>query len=741
MKKVLMRKISIWIVSCMAFLWFAPLTSYAFSSANFWFNSQFGKLSGGVYTEDPTHVVVKLTNGDSSVTELTYSDKVSQYEQGYDDENHLYWGVNFFVDATEPHSIEVTEDGSSWTSLTKVTQSVYETSYFKNYPIRLDAYRISANQKISTLHATTFVPANTELFTFTPADDDARSIVRTNNLNAIEFNLGASGMLNWSNLAASDFVLKDVTDNEIVEISGVQPVMDLQPTDSGPPTFTDSTRSLIVKTASNLVKNHTYSLATSTSAGQNEIHLPTAGNYNLGLFAGTFESTDWGGWLDENYEFVIRKNAKFFDEVAISASVPPLYVPSVPVVSTTVPSPGELAPTPTQEKNGDTTVETYKPSADDLKKALEQLPKDNPKLIIRAEMKGEAAQVVLPAVSLDKPAANTVMSFDFGNQTYDLPIQALDLNKISAGLQADLKDVSLKVIVTKQTGETAKTISNAAMQSGGILLSDAIEFTVIAEANGKKSELNDFGKTYVSRSITVDKVTEGNQLTGVTYDPSTKTFRFVPTIVSVKDDKTIVTLKRTGNSIYAVMESKKTFSDISSHWAKNMIELLASKLIVQGVSEDRFAPENTMTRAEFTALLVRSLGLTPVKNNDATYSDVSSSDWYYGEIEAAVKAGLVSGKGEGKFGPNDILTREQAAVMTAAALKFAGKSGTGTTTANEFKDAAQISGWAKNAIGELQISGIVSGMPNGKFEPQKKLNRAEAVSILNRFLKAAELIN
>jgi hypothetical protein len=95
MKNMIIRKVSVLILSCMAFLLLAPLTTYAFSLSSFWFNSVETRLSGGVYTQDPSNVVVKITKDDNTVTQVTYSDKASLFEQGYDDNNNLYWGVNF----------------------------------------------------------------------------------------------------------------------------------------------------------------------------------------------------------------------------------------------------------------------------------------------------------------------------------------------------------------------------------------------------------------------------------------------------------------------------------------------------------------------------------------------------------------------------------------------------------------------------------------------------------------------
>ncbi|MFD1910373.1 S-layer homology domain-containing protein [Paenibacillus rhizoplanae] len=135
-----------------------------------------------------------------------------------------------------------------------------------------------------------------------------------------------------------------------------------------------------------------------------------------------------------------------------------------------------------------------------------------------------------------------------------------------------------------------------------------------------------------------------------------------------------------------------------SHWAKADIELLASKLIVNGSTETQFAPDSDITRAEFAALLVRSLGLTP-DTAGANYTDVMTGDWYAGAIGAAVQAKLVEGFQDQSFRPNDTITREQMAVMISRAISFAGQTNDAISgqvrPLSAFQDQAEISSWAQ----------------------------------------------
>src|SRR5690606_2110853 len=115
------------------------------------------------------------------------------------------------------------------------------------------------------------------------------------------------------------------------------------------------------------------------------------------------------------------------------------------------------------------------------------------------------------------------------------------------------------------------------------------------------------------------------------------------------------------------------FADIQGHWAQADIETLASKFIVYGVSDTEFAPGKEVTRAEFTALLVRALGLSSsAQRTESRFVDVDEHAWYAQVVETAVEAGLAQGKGANHYAPNEEMTRAQVAVMVSSAMKLAG---------------------------------------------------------------------
>jgi hypothetical protein len=115
---------------------------------------------------------------------------------------------------------------------------------------------------------------------------------------------------------------------------------------------------------------------------------------------------------------------------------------------------------------------------------------------------------------------------------------------------------------------------------------------------------------------------------------------------------------------YAASYNDVTFSDLSkAAWARSSIEALAARGIAAGRGDNLFMPGESVTRAEFLAMLLNAFDLTD-ENTDCTFKDVNDGKWYYNAIATAQKLGIVQGKTDGTFGVNDAITRQDMAVMT-----------------------------------------------------------------------------
>ncbi|NOU63564.1 hypothetical protein GC096_05945 [Paenibacillus sp. LMG 31461] len=377
-----------------------------------------------------------------------------------------------------------------------------------------------------------------------------------------------------------------------------------------------------------------------------------------------------------------------------------------------------------------------------IEKSLKLIEKEKftneSKLLINIPENVENLQVEIAASSIIKARQNNedmVIIVQLSNSSYSLPLKIIDPKHLEENLQSRIEDIGLQIRMRKV--DENSIITNAET-TGMKLISDLIDFNVVAKAGDKEVIINDFGNTYVKRSITVNRVLNSNETAAVYYDLASRTFSFVPAILSAKDGKTEVTMKRNGNSIYAIVESKKNFVDVRDHWAQREIELLASKFIITGTTPTTFAPEDAVTRAQFAALIVRALGLVTAQAL-TNFSDVHDTDWYANVIATAAKFNLIEGFEDGTFRPNESVTGEQSTVILHRALAIIDNER--SSAENVLSELENVSDWAKASVEALMNAKIIMGQEDAAYSGRKSLNRAQTAVILERMLRYAKFIN
>lgn len=174
------------------------------------------------------------------------------------------------------------------------------------------------------------------------------------------------------------------------------------------------------------------------------------------------------------------------------------------------------------------------------------------------------------------------------------------------------------------------------------------------------------------------------------------------------------------------------FSDIpAGSWYGDAVTYVQSNDIMSGVTDTAFHPEGTMTRAMLAAVLYRASGSPAVTGTD-DFTDTSAEAWYADAVVWASRQGLVSGYGNGLFGTNDPVSREQIASIF---WRYAGQP-EATGTAAPFADESRISSYALHAVHWARSSGIISGKDGNLFDPQTSATRAQVASILHSYLTA-----
>jgi large repetitive protein len=194
-----------------------------------------------------------------------------------------------------------------------------------------------------------------------------------------------------------------------------------------------------------------------------------------------------------------------------------------------------------------------------------------------------------------------------------------------------------------------------------------------------------------------------------------------------------------GPGAYAAMHLTSRFADTDGHWAKQEIDRMARRLLVNGVSQTEFRPEGAVTRAEFAAMLVRALRIPGSGvGREQAFTDVNQAAWYYEAVLAAASKGLVNGLESGRFAPDETITREQMAVMIGRAYRSLGLDFTppedGALLLAKFTDGSSVQSWALADAALALKESLMQGVSNDAFEPQGMTTRAQAVVVLGRLL-------
>ena len=176
----------------------------------------------------------------------------------------------------------------------------------------------------------------------------------------------------------------------------------------------------------------------------------------------------------------------------------------------------------------------------------------------------------------------------------------------------------------------------------------------------------------------------------------------------------------------------------TDHWAYTAVEYCYDHGIVSGISTTEYGANYSICRRDFVLMLYNALG-KPAVTGSSSFTDVDPSAYYTAAVTWASSNGLVSGVGEGRFAPDDLVTREQAATILHQAMPLLGLSSTepDLSVLEQFADQGQIADYARPHMAALVSQGLLSGTGDGLI-PKGNLTRAEMASLLYRLLTAAE---
>lgn len=347
------------------------------------------------------------------------------------------------------------------------------------------------------------------------------------------------------------------------------------------------------------------------------------------------------------------------------------------------------------------------------------------------EMANGAHTVSIPA----NLTVNDDRKIKVGNATGMLEVPGSVMKKLQGLLTAnELKDAAITFSMVPISASDRSSLlahasesSNAAVTAAGEIYDFSLS---IRSKDGQERSLTQFDEP-ITLTLKIDP-TASTDLLGIYYIANDGSLTYAG---GKRVDGNLVA-QVTHFSKYAVLSYDKSFVDVgATYWASHVIKQMAAKHIIQGISDTEFAPGRNITRAEFTALIVRALNLKA--KGDAPFSDVNASDWFASDIAAAKEAGIVNGISVSAFNPNASITREEMAVILIHAYDYgkgAPSSDQNAPAANTFTDRDKISPWAQAAVSAAQSLGFINGRGDHQFAPKEFTTRAETAQVISKLI-------
>ncbi len=181
---------------------------------------------------------------------------------------------------------------------------------------------------------------------------------------------------------------------------------------------------------------------------------------------------------------------------------------------------------------------------------------------------GDVDEVIMqvPAAALQKAREKgMLLGIDSQIGNYTLPLTALNLDQIASEMGVKPEELNLNIIISKATEDMKKTLTSH-IREGQQMLVDPVEFTVeITAPDGKKVEYKSFGGAYVERELTLGGEVNVNQAVGALWNGAKGQFSPVPTRFETRDGVCYAVILNRTNSLYTVLRSSRTFSDIQNN--------------------------------------------------------------------------------------------------------------------------------------------------------------------------------
>lgn len=284
-------------------------------------------------------------------------------------------------------------------------------------------------------------------------------------------------------------------------------------------------------------------------------------------------------------------------------------------------------------------------------------------------------------------------------------------SQASGSIKAEIKDVSAEY----QQTHPDKVVFSLTVTSGGKTISDfGGPVTVSLPYELKEGES--------AENVTVWYLSPDDSMTQIpcTYDPVSKAVSFTVSHFSLY-------------MVGVVSPWENPFADVSkSDWFYDAVRFVSEKGLMTGTGDTAFSPQANTTRGMIVTILYRLEGAPAASAN--SFSDVAAGKYYTNAVAWAAENKIVGGYGNGKFGPEDAITREQMSVILKNYAKYKGYDVSGSTDLSKYTDGGSVSVWAKDAVSWTTAVGLIQG-DGEKLTPSGNAVRCQVAAILQRFIE------
>lgn len=305
-----------------------------------------------------------------------------------------------------------------------------------------------------------------------------------------------------------------------------------------------------------------------------------------------------------------------------------------------------------------------------------------------------------------------------------------------AAVVTDNENATISIQIRNESGE-AQADALADNELAGAKAVIAIEW----HSNGQPLDYNDSARPLELFIPYIPGAAETSQLSKLTIRQIADDGKTTTTIPNAYYDKKAEGMRAKVNQPgqYLILVGSKSFIDVpSTHWAYDAISTLAAKGVINGINEQRFAPNEPVTRADFAVMLIRALGLTAAASErSAAFTDVEANAYYYEAVTTAAQLGIINGYPTGEFKPEQQIERQEMFVMAYKAIDKVDSlqlaSAKDDAALAQFTDSSSVASYAKQILASFVEQNIIQGY-DGKLEASRTTTRAEAAVFIERLV-------